>query len=575
MNRSGKKIEEEEIYLRGIKNILRGLFSFSVNVSAILKKSCLSNTGLFLLFFVAIVLSLGKRLSYPPYGDDLYVVWNSSYRILQGEYKGVDYNCLQNNDPGHPYLFYGITALGWKVLGVNPYWPHFLTVCLAALSLLYTVKIGRYLWGWDVGITAAILLFCNSAFISSAGLMHLNIPSLAMYLPSFYYFMRHKKIHFIISLAALTLFKATGIVYAFGLYAAFVVFIILTAKRHPSPGKSFLIGSTLFASAPLAFILFALLRKALTGNYISSPSYGIGKQMLFPSTWEVFMSHLKTMVWDKLFLTSELFLVVSFTILMAVYHWLRLRSVKTKQVGAPTELPGEEMRRRFFWLAAFLPVCVVCLFFGLRMENNLVTYYLPLFPFFYLGFTGYLLRTFKKSFVFVSYGIILILCLLLIVRWKSISNIGKWAGWCPRLDRYLKVTCSTNFGYIDPARCLLQAAQFVEEKYPDAMICATYPESHAFDWPWAGYVKKPYKTFEVYYRDSVRDFDRYYKMHKTMTTLIVTSGFSWQINMSDIVKYFKAVKLKEFKTKNFRTPITVWIVYPESPPSKNQERLAQ
>ncbi len=527
-----------------------------------------SDAGLFLAFFLLLFALLHKEAALPPAGDDLYIVCNTAYRILHGHYRGSDPDFLQNSDPGHPYLFPALIAAGWKVVGVRMAWPHLPTLAFSALGLLYTFKLGRYFFGYAEGISAAALLLCNGMFVSSAAMIQLNIPSLAAFVMAFYYQARRKPVHFVFCLSALALFKATGVIFAFGLFLADAIWTAWALRFQPWSRRigALFRSAALFSAAPLVFALFCLARRWMTGHYLLSPNYQMAHQMNLPDSLAGLAANFKMMAWDKFLMCCELYILAAFSLaFLLAQGFLPQRAPSPGQKPFQASLGGRRGRGAagLFWAAACIPTLVMVIFFSIRTEGNLVTYYLPLYPMLYLGFSAALWRCAARSpriLKPVALAILLILGAGFAVRWKN-TWVDRCTSFSPALSRYLKATGLSHLGYTEYSAALVRAARYAETYHPDAAICSTYPERNAFAWPWAGFVHKQFQVFEDGNGDTFPAITHYYR-REGKKILVITSRYPWQVNPDLLATKFPIQKSRVFRAKSMGYAIEAHLLVP-------------
>lgn len=516
------------------------------------------NSILFIFLFIILLFILWDHLDDRAFGDDLYVVWNSSYRVLKGDWNGEGKYSLRNSDVGHPYLFYAMIALGWRVLGITPLWPHLLTITFACLSLLFTFKLGRRIFDWKVGLLSTLLLFCNPMFISSAAVIHLNIPLQTAYLFCIYYFIKKKKIKFLFGLWGIVLFKAYGIIMAFGLFISVLFFHLILWKSHSIEWKKTLKTLLPFLSAPLVFIIFCILRYFLTGHFISSKAYNVALQIPFPASLGEYFANIKFMAWRRFLKQAEMSFVAIFPVFMFLLSYLFDKSIHKKSGTSHRVYHDNKGDLFLFYLLTYIPVFITLLFFSLRSGGNLCTYMLPFYPLLYISLTGSVWKILKRG-KFILYSVVFILCVLGFARWHF-----TWSFAMERLSitlrKYINNSNPMNLDVTRMPKVLRDAARYIDDNYPGGVINATYPEAMAFEGEWTGYVRK---KFDIFF-----DYDRSFKLSdrnigEGRTILYLYSGNKRLLDPQIYKERYQAELIRAFGNKGFYYYLELWKFPPD------------
>jgi len=512
--------------------------------------------GLFLLSFFLLLFILRDHLSDPPFGDDLYVTWNSSYRILKSDLKGSGPYALKNFDPGHPYLFYFLISGGWRLLGIVFFWPHFLTVLFSSVGLFYTYKLGRVVYNDTVGQLSFLLLLCNPMFLASSAMIHLNIPTLAALVLCLYCIMMEKRGAAALCLGLLVSFKAYGIVMAFTIYVSVIIYYGLLKSRRASP-RDLVRTSLPFLAAPLVFLLFCLVRYLMTGRFFSSPMYSINSQMHFPGSPGAYWKNFQFMSWHRFLKHAEMGLMAGGALsILFIKTLLQGKGRRSPTQGGNDAPPGEE--RPMFLILTFLSLFLMLLFFSIRTKGNMSTYMLPFYPLIYIAFAGLLfsLPRFLKPYFYI---LVMILCGLNIIRWdvlriESFRYLGR------PLQKYLRTSTPMNNEYLKPIGALQRSALYIQRNYPDSIICASYPEEMAFSEPGAGYVRRPFATYSEKRDGTLQKTDRFLKSGKTI--IFIDSYFSVILSPKNFPEKYRPVRVKKFKCPGFPYAIELWCLAP-------------
>lgn len=524
-------------------------FSFS-------RKIFFRELTIFLLSFAGLFFILRDHLSDPPFGDDLYVTWNSSYRILKSDLRGSGPFSLNHFDPGHPYLFYFMISTGWRVMGTFFMWPHLLTIFFSSLGLLYAYKLGRVVYHETVGLLSFLLLLCNPMFLATSAMIHLNIPTLTALVLCLYYIIMKKRLALALCLGLLVSFKAYGIVMAFTIYVSVFVYYSLLKPKRASFGD--LVRTSIpFLAAPLVFLFFCLVRYLMTGNFLSSPVYSVNSQMHFPDSLGTYWENLKFMSWHRFLKHAEMGLMAGLSLsILFIQTLLRVRGRRPPPQRGNDDSPGE--KKPLFLILTFLPPLLMLLFFSIRTKGNMSTYMLPFYPLVYIAFAGLFLSLprFLKPYFYI---LVMILCGLNIIRW-DIQRIESFRYLGRPLQKYLRTSTPMNNGYLKPIGALQRSALYIQRNYPDSIICASYPEEMAFSEPGAGYVHQPFTTYSEKRNSVLQKTDSFLKAGKTI--IFVDSYYSVISSPKNFPEKYRPFRVKKFTCSSFPYSIELWYLAP-------------
>lgn len=496
------------------------------------------------------------------FGDDLYVVWNLSHCLLEGDFRGPESHNFLNADPGHPWLFYALIAAGWRVFGVVPQWPHLLTFFSAAVALLYAFKLARYWSGGDksAGGVAMLLLVVNPLFGMTAVGIHLNMPLTAATAGAVYYLARGKGAKLAACLAIMALMKAYGVVMAFALFVPFAILQLMALKRGQISIKPACVSVWPFLAAPGAFALSCLVRFAFTGNWLSSPVFDVDRQMTPAGSLGQYLANLKVIGWERFIGNNELLWIIIGTLAITLAQYLARHRQRPLTDAHPSSGPFATLPEFFQFIAVlWFPMLFMVLFFALRSEGNLANYLLPWYPAMMaiVAVALWGLRGWGRQFAIVAVAVI---CMFNLVRWH-------W-GWMDRVadvhgefSHYLKRTCLPNFDVPDFAKTLERTAKWVDENHPGAVIAASYPEEMAFKHKWAGFVNHPYQTVTEYRGDG--KFNVQQPLDNGASVLYLYSGYAHQRPPIELEEAFGATRIKTHESNTFHYHVQVWLMEPQ------------
>jgi 4-amino-4-deoxy-L-arabinose transferase-like glycosyltransferase len=168
---------------------------------------------------------------------------------------------------GHPPALYALVALIFKLFGTASSGPHLLSMGFAFLGLCFTYRIGRLLYGRQVGIAAAALLFAMPLYFAQAGMMLGDIPVAALGVMTVYYSLTRCYPAFLLAGFCLVLVKETGM----AVVVAAVIYQLLTNWR----GKVELRRALMLAVPLVPLALFFAVQKLATGSLLPNPYFSV------------------------------------------------------------------------------------------------------------------------------------------------------------------------------------------------------------------------------------------------------------------------------------------------------------
>ncbi len=203
-----------------LKRIKRDLAEISNRLPFNLSHDFLFGSLLFVILFIFWL----PTINLPYWWDSIYLT-QSAFNFLENGFWPLVSNY---GDFAHPPFLMVLFALIWKVFGESLLVSHLVILVFAFIALVYTYLLGKEVvrdevMGRWVGFFSAFLLLVSPVFLGQLGIVYLEIPVTAFCLMAVYYFLRGKKIGYVIS-ATLMLWtkEVSGVI--IGLLLAVVLF---------------------------------------------------------------------------------------------------------------------------------------------------------------------------------------------------------------------------------------------------------------------------------------------------------------------------------------------------------------
>lgn len=179
-----------------LKKIERGLIKTCNRLPFKLGYDFLFGTLLFAILFVFWLPTVGL----PYWWDSIYLT-QSAFDFLENGFWPLVSNY---GDFAHPPFLMALFALIWKIFGESLLVSHLVILVFTFAALLYTYLLGKELakgeaLGRWVGFFSAFLLLVSPVFLAQVGIVYFEIPVTTFCLMALYYFLRDKKIGYVIS----------------------------------------------------------------------------------------------------------------------------------------------------------------------------------------------------------------------------------------------------------------------------------------------------------------------------------------------------------------------------------------
>jgi hypothetical protein len=334
------------------------------------------------------------------------------------------------------------------------------------IAVWFTFLIGEKLYDRETGFWAGLLLFSSPIFFAQSGLLLESIPVTALTASTIYFFIKGRKIMYVIFAALLALVREVGVLVIIAIVGyEFLINLakfVIPSNKSPLFYKIKILGlKTLFYILPLIFFLIWIIcNKLFLGWFLWPMNALILKQYGF------FPEYIK-MILDNAFWIHFRFLI-SIAIVAALL----------------TSLFNPKIRNRFLKkeFLLFLILTSGITFFYMWVEavrdayGNfavLPRYYLFLQVLFFVFGAAAIVRMFNnKAIRTVIFAVIIS---LFVYSWYTPDF--KWAG-------------ERNLSYRDIIEAHKEAAEFLEKHYYSAAIITTWPIYRDLTELKLGYVKK-------------------------------------------------------------------------------------
>ncbi|MFC2167476.1 ArnT family glycosyltransferase [Acidobacteriota bacterium] len=354
---------------------------------------------------------------------------------------------------GHPPLFFLTLTLIWKLFGQSLFISHLLNLLLGAFGLTFLFMLTRRIYGIKEAVAATLFLFFNQIFFAQVGMVYLSVAIMSLAILTVYSYICQKHILFLVSASAMLLVKETSIIVLVSIIL-FDVFQNICRKEKIDVLFKKLIHLSLAFLPLFGWMVFHWKK---TG-WIFNTNLIVNKE----SFWKVFLNNLsRYLFFDR---SPENVNRANWGIFILVVVFFVVYILKKKNLR--TEI-----------LLLFIVIMNIAFF---SYTDDLPRYFLIIFPFYFiLG---------ARAFVYISekskYRRVLLIALLALIIFSSVMNYSGQRdtdGW--RLE--------SNMEYLDFVRVCQSLAHYLESKYPDYKIIASFPLYNALQIPWYGYVKKP------------------------------------------------------------------------------------
>ena len=448
--------------------------------------------------FLTLVVLGHSYLTLPPHWDALGYVYPAACEIR--DHIRTPF-VIGTEDTGHPTLGFWLIALVWRVqralhLGGGPHLAaHLLMIAFSALTLVYTYRLARLALPVGTSWAAVLLLLAHPIFFAQSLQIQLDVMLMGWLAVATYYYWRGKWWKFWAAAAAMSLTKAYGAAFLL----AFALFAYCDSYRLPyaQRGRHVLRWALFTLSPSVVFVLFVLLRKRMTGNYLSSPGHMSELNLsVAPSLGSYFLRYpeiFKQIFWGNGILI--LFLAGAAAYGLTLRQSLAAGAPSSRAASARNPLTSDRGRLLLF---LFLQIPLAFFLWGFRPQS-VHRFYLPIYPhLFVLGAAG-LHRLFGSSRARLA-AVCAVLIALSVFRWNPL-----WGRALPSrsLRSFLclnegdaltraNVSDEITLGFGDYVRAVRDAGRWLDTHQPGARIMTHYPLNHALADPDYGYVEKPF-----------------------------------------------------------------------------------
>jgi uncharacterized membrane protein YuzA (DUF378 family) len=441
----------------------------------------LKDVVLFTLLLVFVLTLKYETLFQPYYWDAMTGIVGQSLLLydnnLQFRYTG---------EWGHPPIQHYTLALTWMIFGNTLPVSHLYTIVIGVAGLTYTYKLGSFLFNQDVGIAAALLLLFNQLFYAQIGTLNDSIPLTTFSVITLYYYLRDRRLLFILSGTIMVLLKETAIVLLLAVYTHY--FIQRIAKEKKLTSSDYKEGLyTLYPLIPL--LLWAV--------------------VIYHTRGWVFRTDLvqNRMIFSRVFVLNIIrYFIHDFT----DYNVNKYNFVLTAFITASL-LKTRDVKVRLQYLTPVLIILIYSVLFA--FTQDLPRYFTPLLPFYYL-ISAHSVHHITSKIRHNKHVFYAITGLCIILFTSNYTSSRPCDGW--KLE--------SNLEYLDVVDTHKEAAGFIEKNYPDRTIITCWPMTEELGDSRLGYVSRGvnvssdpsrFKADSIFYysrQSSCRNNPRYTKL---------------------------------------------------------------
>lgn len=407
---------------------------------------------LFLIMSIAVAIFKLPTLRTPYFWDEMGAYMEPSHWLSQQSLVHV----LPGLHPpdmffGHPPLLYWLAAVIFKLFGLASSGPHLLCVGFSLFGLFYTYRLGLLLYGSQVGVAAAILLFAMPLYFAQAGMFLGDIPVAALGVMTVYYALTYRYPAFLLTAFCLVMTKETGV----AVVVAIVIYHAVCRRGETGIRRALLLAVPL---VPLA--LFFAAQKITTGSLLPNPYFT-----------------------DHTFATfTPMNLLLKGGEAIYTVFLVQFRFVLTAVAIAGLVFCRPTVFRRELILFLIITIFFIGAFSAIFA---LPRYFLPVLP--YLAITSAasifaLCKSTRKAWGSTAFCVILF---LLAMYGNSLLM------WAMHGNRTRGLSLETNLEYLNVVSTYRQAGEFLELNYPGTPIYAPWPLNQALSAPYLGYISRP------------------------------------------------------------------------------------
>jgi hypothetical protein len=412
----------------------------------------------------------------------------------------------------HPPFLDAMLGLAWVALGFSIQVSHLVIFSFAFLGIYFTYRLGKKLFGFSVGLLAALWLFFSPLYFAQAGTMNRDLPFAALLVITMYYALVGKRWAYLFSGLSFILTKVYGI---------FFIPVILLATWRQRNGHVLRIPWIKNIVWPTCFILMAffiwLVHHQLRDGWVIYPS--------FKKVW-IWHPYLLPGIKDTTGLLSgkiHAYLIEPFRFnffdkgkfILTACVFFAVYCLRSRAAGF-TSFLWLVVCAAIFRLSIYLPPGSFILFFLFFVFSSfmLLAYRnARLSPLILLIFSGILvsfsfalmrIAVLPRYWLFSQpfYFLVAAYALVEIAGKKKILLYGfafcfivlSMAGWRGERKGLAGWQLESNLEYLDQIKTHKEACRFIEESFPDSTVLTSWPQEVELKGPPFGYVSKPIKV---------------------------------------------------------------------------------
>jgi len=496
------------------------------------------NHVVFILFFLITFSLLSFTINKPYFWDDLCFYAPCAEKIIENNFNPFVCNVI-----GRPPLFFMTLAIAFKVFGSSILVSHVLILVFVSITLYFTYLTLSIFLSRNKSFVITLVMFFSPLFFSTSGILLIDVPLTTFTITTLYFFLKSKKICYLISGSILVLIKEPGVFCIISI----IIFVFLKGLFFKVKFKELFKEITYYSLPILVLLLWLLItygyhKKIYDPGHISALS--INKNEILglynKKMYEIFSKDYKFLI----------LFIITFSIILEIVK--KHNNYFILIILLPS-LIFLFLYKELFYLSWIVGIYIIILLmrkvilFEEILFFNIIIIYSTFFGFYSWDLPRYLLPVYPSLFIilgiklnsiFKRYIFFLIICSLFVLLF--ISN------YFDSSDSSIGYEVEDNLEYIDFIQVRKDATNFIETYYPNSIVLTSWWDTgFELSNPNYGYVRKPIKVSIMESHDfGKRDFD-----------LIYYAPFISKDYLNKYLSYYNLTLLKRFEKNGKYTEI--------------------
>ncbi|MFC2162376.1 ArnT family glycosyltransferase [Candidatus Altiarchaeota archaeon] len=358
---------------------------------------------------------------------------------------------------GHPPMQHYQIAVLWVLFGTSLPIAHTYILVVGAIGLFYTFKCGQVLFNSRVGYASMLLLLSSQIYFAQLGIINDSIPLATTGIMTFYYYLKKKKLAYVISASVMLSTKETSGILLLAICLHY--FLEKTMKGGLSAGDYV---NSLYLAIPLLPLLAWMGYIYGVKGWVFRTDLGLNRDV---AGWIFARNIIKYFIYDH---TPQN--VTRWNFIPTIFIILALK------------------RRRS--LKALTLAMIVLLYNGLfALTQDIPRYYTPALPFYFM-LAAYSMHSIIKS----DKKYFLAIALMIGLSATNFHGTRDSDGWM----------LESNMEYADALENHAEGARYLERQARFDRIITCWPMSEQLGEPMYGYVNKPVRNTQTIINQSGR-----------------------------------------------------------------------